>query len=239
MVTEQTPFPISGSHINTMYHDNHSVWIIRDLNQRFIFANRKHHSEVGLPEDYDITGLDMSEPACPCYQDCAEEFKTFDSDCIRTGKPMRNIAIHPNGNGWYVHFCSTNPYYNESNSIIGCIIQARPLSDEWIKLNYSIRSAMRQDNTLKQHLDLKVSEIPNLSTRESEVVFLLMCNRKPKEVAHILDISENSVRTHIDRLKAKFNVHSYRDVIDVAFCMGLDKFIVPSIFKKHLTIFLD
>ncbi|MGY0219353.1 helix-turn-helix transcriptional regulator [Endozoicomonadaceae bacterium StTr2] len=237
---DQKQFTLSPAHLNTMRHDDHNVWIVRDLNQRFVYTNYKHHREVGLPESYDISGRDIIDPPCPCYQDCGDEFKSYDVECIRTAQPIRNIAIHPNNRqGWYVHFYSTSPYYNEHDSITGCILQGRPLSDEWMKLNHAIRNAMRQDTRSNQHFDLKISNFPNLSTRESEVVFLLMCNRKPKEVAHVLNISENSVRTHIDRLKTKFNVHSYRDVIDVAFSMGLDKFIVPSIFQQHLTVFLD
>ncbi|MEJ5919828.1 MULTISPECIES: response regulator transcription factor [unclassified Corynebacterium] len=47
-------------------------------------------------------------------------------------------------------------------------------------------------------------DVPQLTEREAQVLRLWLTSRSKAEVAEALDVSENTVRTHISRVRAKY-----------------------------------
>lgn len=66
-----------------------------------------------------------------------------------------------------------------------------------------------------------LSESELLTQREIEVLRHLRLRRKPKEIAHLLCLSEATVRTHIRNAIRGLGVHGARAAVRAAFDMGL------------------
>ena len=60
-----------------------------------------------------------------------------------------------------------------------------------------------------------------LTDRERDVFVLLAGARTVDDIARRLEISENTVKTHIKRIYKKMGVHSKQDVIDFALKQGI------------------
>jgi LuxR family transcriptional regulator, maltose regulon positive regulatory protein len=60
-----------------------------------------------------------------------------------------------------------------------------------------------------------------LSTRENEVLTLLRAGKSTKEIASILMVSINTVRTHLKHIYGKLDAHNRKDVLRRAVKMGL------------------
>lgn len=56
----------------------------------------------------------------------------------------------------------------------------------------------------------------NLSLREQEVVHLLADGKSFKEIASILMVSMNTVKTHVKRIYNKLGVHRRQEIIQVS-----------------------
>ncbi|HIW77439.1 MULTISPECIES: helix-turn-helix transcriptional regulator [Gordonibacter] len=70
------------------------------------------------------------------------------------------------------------------------------------------------------------SMVPALSQRQREIIDLLARSYSPKQIAFTLDVSESTVRMHIEKLKKRFNVSSCYHLMAVATALGLcDPFI--------------
>lgn len=60
-----------------------------------------------------------------------------------------------------------------------------------------------------------------LTERECEVFALLAQARTVEDIARHLEISDNTVKTHIKRIYKKMGIHSRQDVIDFALSNGM------------------
>ena len=66
-----------------------------------------------------------------------------------------------------------------------------------------------------QKIVTSLSEEEDLSSRESEVLTLILQNKKRKEIADELHLSENTVKTHTRTLYAKLGVKSREELYDL------------------------
>lgn len=63
--------------------------------------------------------------------------------------------------------------------------------------------------------------LPQLPQRQKEILELLAQSLTPKQIASRLDVSESTVRMHINRLKKRFNVSSIYNLMSVTTAVGL------------------
>ena len=61
----------------------------------------------------------------------------------------------------------------------------------------------------------RLSELYGLSSREAEVMELLVRGYSGPAIAEMLFISENTMRTHSKRIYAKLDIHKKQDLIDL------------------------
>lgn len=60
-----------------------------------------------------------------------------------------------------------------------------------------------------------LAEQYGLTVREQEILFLLACGYRPRDIGEKLVIAISTARTHIQRIYAKFAVHSERELLDL------------------------
>ena len=80
----------------------------------------------------------------------------------------------------------------------------------------------------KMILSKKVSSFSSLSDRETSIIDLILENKKRKEIASILNLSENTIKTYTRSIFAKLGVSSREDIFDMIYedhdkdnCMAL------------------
>jgi PAS domain S-box-containing protein len=64
--------------------------------------------------------------------------------------------------------------------------------------------------------DVMIPGIERLSSRELEIIRLLLGGRRSKEIAYLLDVSENTVYTHRTRAFQKLGIRGDRDLFRLA-----------------------
>ena len=70
------------------------------------------------------------------------------------------------------------------------------------------------------HLLSEDKKKSNITHKEREVLYRICNSRTPKEIAHELDLSLNTVQTHIRKLMKKFKVNRTVDLIMRAISEG-------------------
>lgn len=71
------------------------------------------------------------------------------------------------------------------------------------------------ENKVKKAIEDSLNRYPNLTDRENEIVDLLLRGRTYKMIAEELFLSENTVKTHIRNIYAKYDVRSKAELIKV------------------------
>ena len=64
-------------------------------------------------------------------------------------------------------------------------------------------------------------EEPHLTTRETQVLQLLSEGQTCKQISMILEIAETTVKTYLERMKSKYEVHNCNELIYIATKLGL------------------
>ncbi len=65
------------------------------------------------------------------------------------------------------------------------------------------------------------SDFCHLTARESQVLQLLSEGQTCKQIADILQIAETTVKTYVERMKDKFDVHNCNELIYITSKLGL------------------
>jgi len=68
-------------------------------------------------------------------------------------------------------------------------------------------------NNAKNSETFLAEDLTALTSREHEIFNMLLGGSIPKEIAHLLNISYNTVKTHIKKLYHKLGIHNFRDLV--------------------------
>ena len=104
---------------------------------------------------------------------------------------------------------------DESIDHLLCIIRGVMRGETWIdprELGAVLRLLIEDQDDRRDGDDLLAS----LTQRERDVLFLLVEGAGRKEIAERLELSANTVRTHLRSLMVKFGVHSTLEVVALA-----------------------
>jgi DNA-binding CsgD family transcriptional regulator len=78
----------------------------------------------------------------------------------------------------------------------------------------------------------------SLTTRESEILFLILRGKTAKLAAMTLGLSLYTIEQHLESIKLKFGANSKVELIDAAIERGYLSYIPTSIFTRQLSIVL-
>ena len=231
---------ISQDFLNYMETASPQAWGVHDCHGRAFYMNDHSRCLFGLPRNYDICGRHFSELPAPIFFACADKVVEQNNICIAEQREIRVLNVHPGGDGWFAYVSSKMPHYNLKGEIDGILSSGYSVTRGWLSAAQNIRSLMKVDQrTSRGQLSLQVGHLPNLSPRESEVLFFLICNQQIKQIAGILSLSENTVRTHIEHLKKKFGVHSISQLIEASIALGCQDFLPETLRLRQLSMIVS
>jgi DNA-binding CsgD family transcriptional regulator len=140
------------------------------------------------------------------YQVCQRECHVFQS--LRDRKPVRRFRMHVRA--------GTGHYVEAECAILGLVDAAGEttvihLLQLWPNGNHAPvpHSGRRDTRELRQR-------VPSLTPREMEVLSLLAAARNTKQMSEQLHVSQATVRTHVEHILSKLQVHSRLEAVVVA-----------------------
>lgn len=131
-----------------------------------------------------------------------------------------------------VKFLATNKYpWINDGVCIGTYANASVIGDK--RLLQRIAIALNTSTTPKKPF-LCVGRNPsNLSEKECDSLWLLAHGKTTKEIALILNISNTTVRTYLDRIKEKLNLTYKNELISYAHSINLHLELMPHL-AEHI-----
>ena len=233
------------------YHPQ-DVWDIMDTQNRFAYANKNLNKVVGLNKKYDFEGRHMTEPPAACYDVCATDFVEQNHHCLQERKAIEVLDIHPSRDSdWFVYIFRKTPIFLLDSEIIppsdvraadaeivGTLHQGRDVLDYW---KDGVMGLQRLYNYFTGKSDISIihQRPADLTDPIAEVLFLLLCGRKVKEIARILNITEHAARSRVDMLKIKLGVRRLPDIVEAAIAKGYHQHLPSRFTGKQISIILS
>ncbi|NOH95903.1 helix-turn-helix transcriptional regulator [Vibrio sp. 99-70-13A1] len=217
-------------------------WGCKDTQSVFIYANSAYIKLIGLGSEDNCEGLtDFDMPSQTV--ECAQEFRDQDQYVMETQRTLKVLDIHPYPDGrWHAHIFTKTPWFNEDGQVQGTIFYGQELTDTAIlEVGHWVCRATSKDaseGSLSGSKPRQSKLSKPLTTRESEVLFLLLYGKKPQYIANTLNISIKTVEGHVARLKTKFNATSKNQLTDFALDSGLGSVIPETLLKKQISVVL-
>ncbi|WP_114765664.1 helix-turn-helix transcriptional regulator [Vibrio rhodolitus] len=213
-------------------------WGCKDLNSVFVYANTAYAQLVGFQTAEQVIGL--SDHDMPCKTaNCATDFRQQDKLVIDSQCAIKVLDVHPYPDGsWRAHIFSKKPWYNAEGKVQGTIFFGQDLTDtailevgHWICRATGILSDLK---VTKWEVSAPGSE--KLTSREQEVLFLMLYGKKPTFIADAMGISIKTFEGYVARLRAKFNAHSKAHLVDLALERGYGSYIPQTMLKTQLSV---
>jgi len=229
-------------HLISLFNQLPGYWGCKDLNSVFAYANHSYAKLIGFELPEDCIGLTDHQMPSPTTK-CASDFQEQDRFVIETKQSIKVLDVHPYPDGsWRTHIFSKSPWYDSQGNVQGTIFYGQELTDtavlevgHWICRATGLHSEERISlNQLSpQNHQIK------LTTRESEVLFLLLYGKKPKYIADVMNISTKTLENYVLHLRGKFGAHSKAQLIDMALDAGFGSHIPQTLLRTQLSVVLS
>ena len=233
------------------YHPQ-DIWDIMDIQNRFAYANRNLNKVVGLNKNFDFEGRHMAEPPAACYDLCASEFIEQNELCLHSRKIVEVLDIHPGkNNDWFVYIFRKTPIFLLNGEVIsstharyhhadiaGTLHQGRDVLEHW-KDGVMGLQKLYNHFTGKSDISILRQRPEDLTDPMAEVLFLLLCDKKTKEIARILNIGESAAKGRISALKTKLGVHRLPDIVEAAITKGYHQHLPSRFTGKQISLILS
>ncbi|MGF1752641.1 helix-turn-helix transcriptional regulator [Vibrio makurazakiensis] len=214
-------------------------WGCKDLNSVFVYANQAYADLIGVDSGKHCIGLSDFQMPSQTTQ-CAQDFQEQDQYVISTGKALKVLDIHPYPDGhWHAHIFTKTPWFDDQGNVQGTIFYGQELTDTAI---LEVAHWVCRATGLSSNSSIKASQqsklMAPLSTRESEILFLLLYGKKPQYIASSMQISIKTVEGHVARLRNKFQATSKHQLIEFALDSGYGSVIPKTLLKKQVSVVL-
>ncbi|ATF94480.1 transcriptional regulator MalT [Cedecea neteri] len=199
-------------------------WGAKDRRSRFIYANRKYHKLLSLPQGYQVEGrYDGELPASTAI--FQNEFQAHDRKVEKLMDRVTSIEIHPFENSPYLQpwYFDKYPLINNSGVCIGTIFHGRPVGIITLSKLDKIKVPSSLVFTPPSEFFLK---------REWEIVFYLLQGFTAKDISKHLAISPRTVTNHISNIYHKAGVSSRRALMEFCHENNISNYIPESFFKQ-------
>lgn len=182
--------------------DSASDGVLIECEERIVYLNTAYAHMLGYPSTSELSTATIHEIAHP---EDLERLRWF-GKCRREGKPApaRYTFRAMTRGGDVVVFDGT-------------VSQTRVDGDLFIMT--MVRCLPEDELSPESVLD--IPGIKRLSSREREVIDLVLTGRRSKEIAIMLDVSEKTICTHRSRAFRKLALRGERDLFRLAAEMGL------------------
>jgi len=200
------------------------------------YANAPAAQLFGYAHHLDMIGTTYADWRCKAAE-FADTFIQQDQHVITTGEMLRTLDIHPYADGqWAIYIVSRQRWLADDGTVLGCMAYGLDITE-----THSIALAAQLANwpgDTGEHFTLTEQRDQRLSSREMEILFLIVRGKTAKLVAAALGLSYRTVQQYIEILKAKFNVSSKVELIEAAMMRGYLNQIPVTLFNRQLSVVL-
>ncbi len=214
-------------------------WGCKDLNSVFVYANDAYGELIGVDSAEECVGRTDFEMPSPTVA-CAGDFQEQDRYVMETGRSLKVLDIHPYPDGrWHAHIFTKSPWRDAEGRIQGTIFYGQDLTDTAIlEVGHWVCRATGLTSPFKTSNSHNTTQLPKLTTRESETLFLMLYGKKPQHIARVMGISIKTVEGYEARLRNKFGAHSKENLLDLALDLGFGSVIPKTLLKTQLSVVL-
>lgn len=228
--------------LESLYAQLPGYWGCKSLDSQFVYVNPAYARLMGFINTDECIGLyDFDMPGSTAK--FAQEFRQQDRYVIENNCTIKVLDIHPYPDGnWHTHIFTKTPWLNEDGTIKGTIFYGQDLTDTAIlEVGHWVCRATGLNRDSKAALPQNSIQLPveKLTSRESEVLFLLLYGKKPTYIAAAMNISIKTFESYVMRLRHKFKAHSKAQLIDIALDTGYGSRIPETLLKTQISVVLN
>ncbi|WP_145518102.1 helix-turn-helix transcriptional regulator [Yersinia bercovieri] len=199
-------------------------WGVKDNKSQFIYANKKYHQLLALPDGFSVEGrLDGELPAST--SEFQTEFQAHDRKVELLKDRVTSLEIHTFGGKTYVQpwFFDKYPLIDEDGVSVGTIFHGRAVDN--MALNHLSKIQIPTSLVFTPPSTL-------FSNREWEVLFYLLHAYPSTEIANRLYLSTRTVCNIIQSIYRKAGVSSKQQIIEYCDAKNINNYIPQSFFKN-------
>lgn len=197
---------------------------IKDVHLRFTNASSEFIRHSGLKNVNQLVGLDDTQMP---WADYALQYQKDDIHVMECGR-LQHVETFVNACGDSFHMMVTKEPLYKNNKIEGIIGNSNILSPQLQKELWQLRTIDKVISPKKVAKYTVQSCYGALTTRESQIFFLLLRHFSAKKVAEKLRISSRTVEKHLEIIKHKLDLRSKNDIFDYAIQNHLVEIIITA-----------
>ncbi|WP_036774580.1 PAS and helix-turn-helix domain-containing protein [Photorhabdus australis] len=192
---------ISPQIINTLTVSN-EPWGIKDKNSCFIYGNPALKSLQNFSNSFDFEGHYENELPWDSAK-FAEEFINHDKKVMEKGQSICSLETHVFGKTQTLssYFFEKSPFYHDDGSCMGVIYHG------WKAKDYSLSCLHQYHNKLPASIMFQ-PPTDLFTQREWDVIFLFLQKKTKKQIGQILDITYQTVESHMVQIYRKIGINS-------------------------------
>lgn len=211
---------------------------IKDHDLRYVDFSQSLENTAGIKRK-ELAG--KNDYATPWGDVLGSQFRYQDKMAMKNGCSDVFEPLKVNKSLVFVTRCIRVPIRDNTGKILGVMGQTIILSSR-SNLCEAMQALMKidkknLDSSMQMNFAYQLKPYPNslqLTSRETECLFLLVRGKTAKEIGKFLDISSRTVESHIENIKIKLNVSSRSQIISKAIDLGLLDIIPKNEILSHL-----
>lgn len=216
------------------------VFYVMNTRLQYISSNSYTANLFGFASVADMLGKVVSDMNCPAVA-CSTEFIYQDTLVLSTQQEMTFLDMHTyNAEYETVLITKKKPWYEEGR-LAGIINCGTPIQSSMIR---SVIKAFAQSDTQyfptgratersyivgNSHLNVK------LTHREMECLFYLLRGKSHHSIADALNLSINTINSHLKNIKRKCHCHTREELIEYAIKNDLHQYLPQRIFLRNIS----
>lgn len=207
---------------------------------KHVLVNQPSLQLTGFKSIETLFGNSYQDMHCKASE-CHDLFSDADKQVVETESSIKILSYSCfAGDNWTTIIGQKSPLRNKNKKLIGVQHFLLDVSDlQLIDLSRFLlqRDRKYQPKALRNQFNYVLGDnlkIQDLSTRQSECLFLLLRGRSAKAIANMLNISQRTVESHIEEVKIKFKCHNKQQLIEKSINEGYLNFIPESLIEKLL-----
>lgn len=204
-------------------------WAVKDKNSRFVYVNNTFKKWQTISTGYDYEGLNISDIPVPVAE-FSDIFNRQEREIEQTGEAVRAITTHIQGTEKIMQpaYNIQEPLYDENRNCVGTIISVRHV--RIITPTSLLNGKIIQHVTFKSPSDL-------FTEKEWEVVYLVVCGMRLKEISSILSVTVDAVNGRLRSCYRKTGLNSLSDLKNYCRDNRFDSYIPQFFLKKgHIIV---
>lgn len=222
-------YSLPGKLIDLFEKDTAVGWAVKDTNSNFVYVNKAFKVWQTISPSWNYEGLKISEIPVPVAE-FADIFFQQERNIEKTGEAVKAITTHIQGREKILQpaYNAQEPLFDENNKCVGTLISVRS-----IKI---VTPGSLLTGKINQHVTFQAPSV-FFTEKEWEVIYLLYCNLRAKEISKVLGITVDAVNGRLRSCYKKASVNTLSSLIEFCKNSGMDNYIPLFFLKKgHIII---